>query len=199
MGDGFSMIFGIIWIIVLISIFSRIAQKSRQSSNRVNPQQQREREIQQMALAQQQRNAQTASSGSGAKPTFRSVPGSTYGTTRNVQQTGTTASRNSGYGQGAFAPVNTSSKISTTKRKDTVKGMGFGPAQVNHITANPVLFEDRRNDWLAKQLREEAAIKRRGSIYDLGASHDSLCEADYIKKEHAKRHNSNGLNRQTFR
>ena len=179
------MVFGIIWIIVLISIFSKIAQKNRQNMTRTN----------------QQRQGQTtaAASGSASRPNFRNVPGATYGTTRNVQQTGsgTAASRNSGYGQGAFAPTHTSGKITASRRKDTARG--FGSSQPNNITANPVLFEDRRNDWLAKQLREEAAIKRRGSIYDLGAAHDVTCDADLIKKSHVKRHNSNGLNRQTFR
>jgi hypothetical protein len=61
-----------------------------------------------------------------------------------------------------------------------------------------VLLEDRRNDWLAQQLREEAAIKRRGSS-DLGASHEVECAADDLKQSHVRRHNTNGINKRTFR
>ena len=199
MGDAFGMVFGIIWIIVLISVFSKIAAKARQNQNRPN-QQPPQSEARQAAV--QERNVQTQVSSVGSsKPTFRNVPGSTYGTSRNIQQLGygTTASRNSGYGQGAFAPSYTSGKVKSTGRKDTISGTVFGPAHAGGLGNNPVLLEDRRNDWLAKQLREEAAIKRRGSIYDLGASHDVSCDADNLKRYHTKRHNTNGLNRQTFK
>ena len=60
-------------------------------------------------------------------------------------------------------------------------------------------MHSKRNDWLAKQLREEAAIKRRGSVYDLGATHDVNCDADDLKKSHVRRHNTNGVNREMFR
>lgn len=75
----------------------------------------------------------------------------------------------------------------------------FGATKASRLAETGVLLEDRKNDWLAKQLREEAAIYRRGSVYDLGAVHNVDCEADSIKRAHARRHNSNGLDRQTFR
>ena len=90
------------------------------------------------------------------------------------------------YGYGAFAPSKVKGKVSSKKQ-------GTG------IFENDVLLEDRRNDWLAKQLREEAAIKRRGSIYDLGASHDVNCDAEDNRLFHVKRHNTNGLNRRMFK
>ena len=67
------------------------------------------------------------------------------------------------------------------------------------IRDNGLLMEDRQNDWLARQMREEAAILRRGSLYDLGAAHDANCDAKEIKLFHVRHHNSNGLDRDTFK
>ncbi len=50
------------------------------------------------------------------------------------------------------------------------------------------LRDDRENDWLAKQLREEARIYRNGLGLDLGASHEQSCDAGLIKKAHHARH-----------
>ena len=50
------------------------------------------------------------------------------------------------------------------------------------------LWDDRENDWLAKQLREEARIYRNGLGLDLGASHEQSCDAGLIKKAHHARH-----------
>ena len=44
--------------------------------------------------------------------------------------------------------------------------------------------DDREHDWLARQMREEAKILRRGDMMDLGASHASACDADMLKKYH---------------
>ena len=202
MDDFFGVIFGIIWIVVIVSIVSKVTGKGRQNPYRgTSPQSQREREAQLLAMQQQRREQMTeaASQSSSSKPTFRSVPGSTYGTTRNVPQNQTTAQRNSGYGHGAFAPSSSAGKVRTSTRKDTASGSMLGSRRAGTLGENSVLLEDRRNDWLARQLREEAAIKRRGSVYDLGASHDADCDAEKLRLFHVSRHNTNGLNRQTFR
>ena len=81
----------------------------------------------------------------------------------------------------------------------TTVGSSFGQVKANRIGESGVLLEDRKNDWLAKQLREEAAIYRRGVGFDLGAAHNVNCAADDIKRSHVRVHNSNGLDRQTFR
>ena len=47
-----------------------------------------------------------------------------------------------------------------------------------------ILMEDRRNDWLAKQLREEEKILRKGDFLDLGASHSKSCDANQLKLFH---------------
>ena len=49
-------------------------------------------------------------------------------------------------------------------------------------------MEDRNNDWLAKQMREEQRILMRGDMLDLGASHAANCEAGEIKNGHLRRH-----------
>ena len=198
----FSVIFGIIWIVVIISIISRAAGRANQNRYRGTSQPSaRDREAQLLAMQQQRREQMTgsASQSSQSKPTFRSVPGSTYGTTRSVPQNQTTAQRNSGYGHGAFAPASTAGKIRTSTRKDTAAGSVFGSRRAGTLDESSVLLEDRRNDWLARQLREEAAIKRRGSVYDLGANHDADCDAERLRLFHIRRHNTNGLDKQTFR
>lgn len=43
--------------------------------------------------------------------------------------------------------------------------------------------DDRRGDWLARQLKEEAALARR-SKYDLGGAHDLSCDARKLKLSH---------------
>ena len=80
-------------------------------------------------------------------------------------------------------------------RQSAYSGYASKPTDVKTQT---VLFEDRRNDWLAQQFREEAALKRRAGL-DLGASHEVECAADDLKRSHIRRHNTTGLNKNTFR
>lgn len=49
-------------------------------------------------------------------------------------------------------------------------------------------LEDRKHDWLARQLAEERAIQRRGSELDLGAGHRDNCDARSLKIQHMKEH-----------
>ena len=51
-----------------------------------------------------------------------------------------------------------------------------------------ILMEDRKNDWLARQIREENRIKARGDFWDLGAAHDKDCDARDLKREHVLVH-----------
>jgi hypothetical protein len=46
------------------------------------------------------------------------------------------------------------------------------------------LDENRSNDWLAKQMRDEALASRRNGL-DLGGPHESgMCAADWLKESH---------------
>ena len=47
-----------------------------------------------------------------------------------------------------------------------------------------ILNEDREHDWLAKQMREEERILRRGDMLDLGASHSRACDSEMLKLYH---------------
>ena len=60
------------------------------------------------------------------------------------------------------------------------------PAKKKPLSAT-VLRDDRRNDWMAKQMREEARIR---NSTDLGAMHDASCEAREIKERHAALHSA---------
>ncbi|MBQ1465187.1 MAG: hypothetical protein IIZ17_00705 [Eubacteriaceae bacterium] len=73
-----------------------------------------------------------------------------------------------------------------------------GRETVGSIRENGLLLEDRKNDWLAKQMREEAEIYRRGSLYDLGAAHEADCDARRIRLFHLRTHNTNGVDKKTF-
>lgn len=50
--------------------------------------------------------------------------------------------------------------------------------------AETFMRDDRKNDWLARQMREEAKILRRGDLMDLGASHAANCDAETLRKYH---------------
>ena len=52
------------------------------------------------------------------------------------------------------------------------------------ISSEMSSLENRGNDWLAKQLKEERDVLRRGDFLDLGAMHDKACAADRLRDRH---------------
>ncbi len=54
----------------------------------------------------------------------------------------------------------------------------------NSNLAETFMKDDRQHDWLARQIKEEEKILRRGDRLDLGASHAASCDADMLKKYH---------------
>lgn len=50
--------------------------------------------------------------------------------------------------------------------------------------AETFMKDDRQHDWLARQMREEERILRRGDLMDLGASHAANCDAETLKRYH---------------
>ena len=163
MGDVFSAIFGIIWVVVIVTIISKIASGASKAAK--NQQQVRQN------LQQGMITPQTPAGRAGGQQTFRSVPGSTYGSSNAARQTAYSAAKSDPYRARTAVDVKTHS----------------------------VLLEDRKNDWLAQQLREEASLKHRIAGFDLGAYHEVECAADDLKKTHIRRHNTTGLNKKTFR
>ncbi len=54
--------------------------------------------------------------------------------------------------------------------------------------------DDRRNDWLAKQLREEhEAFKRTSAMFDLKIEHAASCDAEKIRIEHQAACDAHGI------
>lgn len=77
-------------------------------------------------------------------------------------------------------PVSTPS----VKRSNTLK------AEVNHA----MLLEDRNNDWLARQLRDEhKAFKDTKDMFDLKIEHSSHCDARYIQQFHHNNCSAGGI------
>ena len=195
MGEIFGGIFVVIWVIALISFISKAASSASKAQQRPM------RPNTPYTGTQSQKTAQGATGPSGQAQSFRDVPGATYGSSN----TGSSPARPrnlTSYGQNSRPAANSgySQRVPAASSYSANKNAAmFGQVKASRIGENNVLLEDRKNDWLAKQLKEEAAILRRGSIYDLGASHDVNCDADRLKREHVKRHNTNGLNRGMFR
>lgn len=62
------------------------------------------------------------------------------------------------------------------------------------------MLEDRENDWLARQRREEAANERRFSaMYGLKRLHEANCPARDIRDEHHNNCDATGVDRGTAR
>ena len=57
-------------------------------------------------------------------------------------------------------------------------------AEAGGSLAETFMKDDRQHDWLARQMREEERILRRGDLMDLGASHNTSCDADMLKRYH---------------
>lgn len=62
------------------------------------------------------------------------------------------------------------------------------PSSEGKFKNAPIFMEDRANDWLARQLREEQRVLRRGETLDLGASHQADCDARSLKLSHLMAH-----------
>ena len=182
-------IFIIIWVIAIISFITKAAKgASGQARNTQRPNTQysssRPQTLHNPSAYDAQQVRMDSTRQNSGKQTFRNVPSSTYGTTNTSQARRTNAIKEAN--QDRYAAAKTT-------------GSAYGQVKVSRLGENAVLFEDRKNDWLAKQLREEAVIYRRGVGFDLGASHNVNCAADDLKRGHIRVHNSNGLDRQTFR
>ncbi|MBR5741764.1 MAG: hypothetical protein IKX91_04335 [Firmicutes bacterium] len=99
---------------------------------------------------------------------------------------------------GRAASYKSSSYVPTSKAKDSTKSaaqrvMAGSPSSIRNVD---VLMEDRQNDWLAKQLREEArAAKRTSDMFELKMEHIEDCDARDLKETHARLHRLGRLDR----
>jgi len=64
----------------------------------------------------------------------------------------------------------------------------IGEQRPKETAASYRLHDDRKNDWLARQIREEKRILRTGGLYDLGAVHEISCQAKSLKLAHIIEH-----------
>lgn len=59
---------------------------------------------------------------------------------------------------------------------------------IRGLRAATVLKEDRNNDWLAKQMREEQRILMKSEMYELKEAHAASCDARELKEVHRLNH-----------
>ncbi len=170
-----SILFGLIWMFVVITIIVKVASGA---SKAAKAQQQIAQRAQQMQFRMPSQQSQGV----------RSQSGKTY----DAQQESIDRARQA---QSFRNVPGATYGSSNTGSRSTYSGYKPNPVDVK---TQSVLFEDRKNDWLAKQFREEAALKRRAGA-DLGAAHEVECAADELKRSHIRRHNTTGLNKSTFR
>ncbi len=86
-------------------------------------------------------------------------------------------------------PVTTQSKSRPSKAAREVSKATTGKAEkAVSLHSMGAVLEDRNNDWLAHQIREERRIKMRGDFWDIGAAHDKNCDARALKREHVLEH-----------
>ncbi len=61
-----------------------------------------------------------------------------------------------------------------------------------------ILMDDKNNDWLAHQLREEAKAKARMSdMFQLKMEHLNKCDAEFIKRFHESSCDADGIDTAT--
>ena len=85
----------------------------------------------------------------------------------------------------AASPKSTSAKTTLTRPVSEGAVHDFDrPVKTSRISAT-TLKDDRNNDWLAKQMREErSALNAMSEMFGLKLSHMANCEARNIRKEH---------------
>lgn len=68
------------------------------------------------------------------------------------------------------------------------------PQQVKAKDDGVILKDDKNNDWLAQQLREEAKAKvRMSDMFQLRYEHMNKCDAEFIKRFHESNCDAEGI------
>ncbi len=100
---------------------------------------------------------------------------------------------------GQYDKVSTSTYVPSSRRKDSAASVSRTASQSGRMirtTNDGFLMEDRQNDWLAKQMREESrALKATSDMFDLKAQHAADCDARDLKETHARDHRLGRLDR----
>ena len=77
----------------------------------------------------------------------------------------------------------TKASAKTPAQKAAMPARRLNEKDESYLAMRAVLSEDRKHDWMARQLAEEERALRR-NFSDLGALHDASCAADDLKKSH---------------
>ena len=92
---------------------------------------------------------------------------------------------------GEFKPKNVPQKqpsFSIPHVPQTIKGVA--KRKKSTISENNLFMEDRKNDWFARQIREEQNVFSKHDMMDLGAVHERACQADMLRRLHLKEHDN---------
>ena len=162
----FALIFNIIWFGAIFSIIGSVASKRKKNSWSRTPQTKAEER------AEALRNASAAGSGT------QTASGEKFDISRFQAKGRSYDSRVASYSDSNVSGLD----------KDLMGERGR--KSIRELTG--ILGEDRKNDWMARQLREEARAKSRSSL-DLGAAHDAGCDADELKRRHHFFEHSDGV------
>jgi hypothetical protein len=161
-----SLIGAIIWLSIILSIVNKITGKNRRNSWSRTPSSRAEQQAARIREEAGKSNPQTAAS---SNPAFRMPSAVSKGASR-----------------ANF--VHNVDDYSSTNVSGLDKGLERDRGGRSLRDLASFFGEDRRNDWMARQMREEARIKRMSGTLDLGAAHDADCDAADLKAEHRRVH-----------
>ncbi len=82
----------------------------------------------------------------------------------------------------------------SSDRKTVSKTGSSMRATVKNKDEGIILKDDRNNDWLAMQLREEAKARVRVSdMFQMKIEHSNKCDAEFIRRFHESNCDANGI------
>ncbi len=159
-----SFLASIFWMVLILGLLNKFSRKKNNNWSRT-PRSSAEQQAERIRAAAEQSSSRTEA----PNPAFRMPPAASKGASRT-----------------RFANDVDSYSSTDVSGLDRSLAKDRGRKSLRDLTA--FFGEDRKNDWMARQLREEARIKRMGSGTDLGAAHDADCDAAELKAEHRKVH-----------
>ena len=87
-----------------------------------------------------------------------------------------------------YSPVKQLYSDSSSKVPKTV------PVKTAKDSAGMILKDDKTNDWLARQLRDEArAMNVLSDMFQLKAEHSNSCDAEFIRRFHESNCDTHGV------
>ncbi|MCR5474442.1 MAG: hypothetical protein K6F28_04485 [Lachnospiraceae bacterium] len=107
---------------------------------------------------------------------------------KKIKEQGTAAGK-SGTNKGASGPSRSRTFTNYRPHKDIIS-----VSRDMNDRNNSVLRDDKTNDWLARQLREEhRAFKATSEMFDLKIEHASHCDARLLEQFHKRNCDANGI------